>query len=84
LSVYRCAHALADGKVAHAAPSRDSYLADRRTRRVAAELAQKARQTLQRWRAEGEDPELEIAFKEIRRALIVTIKENRHSEPSLA
>ncbi len=82
LSVYRCARALADGKVAQAPPSRDSYLADRRTRRLADELARKARDTLQRWRAEGDAPELEIAFKEIRRALIVTIKENRHTEPS--
>jgi hypothetical protein len=81
LAVYRCAKELAT--TSRRPRTRTSYLANRRTRRVAAELAHRAREALKRWRAEGEGSEEEIAFKELRRALIVTIKEGRSTVPAI-
>ncbi|MHC5035233.1 MAG: hypothetical protein ACYTFZ_09375, partial [Planctomycetota bacterium] len=70
LSVYDWARKLAtENGDKHA--RHDSYLSDRLTRRAAQVLAQKASEALNRWRDSDEDPELEIEFKELRRALIM-------------
>lgn len=81
LSVYRCAEALASGRE-DVSEAGHSYLSDVGTRRAADRLATRVRDALVRWRqAEDEDPELQLAFRELRRALIVTIKERRHATP---
>ncbi|MHC4480846.1 MAG: hypothetical protein ACYS1C_07750 [Planctomycetota bacterium] len=74
LAVYDWACKLA-GQNGHGNGRRKSYLADRLTRRAAKRLAQKANEALRRWRNGGEGPELAIAYKELRRALIMTVKE---------
>jgi len=81
LCVFRCARELATTN--RLPRTRVSYLTDRRTRKVAVEMAQRAQQMLMRWRSEGEGSELEVAYRELRRALIVTIKERRHKAPVL-
>ena len=77
LSVYRSAKALAEEGPDRYRPR--SYLADNRTRRVARRLAHRAEEVLEQWRRAGESDELEIAYKELRRALIVAIKQQAHS-----
>jgi len=82
LAVCRCAEQLAaEGR---AAEPRRSYLADVRTRRVAQELAQKANEALVQWHRGSAGVEEELAFKELRRALIVTLKEHRCRAPVVA
>ena len=76
LSVYRSAEALAEEGPGRYRPR--SYLADNRTRRVARRLAQRAQEVLEQWRRAGESDELEIAYKELRLALIVAIKQQAH------
>jgi len=61
-----------------------SYLDDAKTRAAAFELARRAREMLVRWRKSGDDPDLEMAYRELRRALIVVIKERRHRAPATA
>jgi hypothetical protein len=58
---------------------RQSYLADSRTKRAAERLAERAREALTRWRSCEDDGELEMAFRELRRTLIVTIKEGQRA-----
>lgn len=60
---------------------RRSYLADNRVRRVAAELAEQANAAFLRWVATDDNAELEVAYKELRRTLIITIKEGREPVP---
>lgn len=79
LTVYRCAKELA-GREDHL-DSCTSYLADERTRRAAFGLAKEARQALRRWQHADGNTELEREYRELRRALIVTIKEQRCSAP---
>jgi len=79
LAVYRCAAQLAVGPMPE--QLRRSYLADNRVRRVAAELAEQANAAFLRWVATDDNAELEVAYKELRRALIVTIKEGREPVP---
>ncbi len=77
LSVFRVAEELATQpdvqRLEH------TYLADEQTRLVAQELAQRANRVLRQWRKAGETPELEVAYKQLRHALIATIKERRHT-----
>jgi len=80
LVVYRWAQRLVDDG-ADVEPERKSYLADQATREAAAELARRAEEALVRWREAGDDPELELTFRESRRELIASIKEGRHSVP---
>ena len=82
LNVYRCAQQLA--LEAGVQEARRSYLADSRARRIASELAREAGEALRRWRDGGDNPELEIAYKELRRALIVSIKEGRDAAHVMA
>ena len=81
LSVFECAQKLA----AEGGPSyrTGSYLADKRTRRVARGLAHRLSQAQKRRQAGGKDDEPAVTFKELRRALIKTLKEQRHTAPSL-
>lgn len=81
LAVFRCARRMAVEDV-HV-PGPGSYLADGRIRRLARSLAGKSNEALRRWRSAGENHELEMAYKELRRALIVTIKEQRHIASAL-
>jgi hypothetical protein len=69
-AVYQWAKELAEG-------NGDSYLADERTRRLAQELANEVNAVLRLWQGAGTHAELELRYKELRRALIVTIKEQR-------
>ncbi len=81
LCVYRYAKKLAaggNGKV----QQKQSYLAEDRTRRVAARLSRRARRLLRRWREEDEDPELELEFRETRHELIAAIKERWRTMPA--
>ncbi|MGD2174505.1 MAG: hypothetical protein PVJ27_03805, partial [Candidatus Brocadiaceae bacterium] len=80
LSVYRCACELAGEDE----EGPESYLADSRTRQVAARLARRTRAALRRWREEGDDPELELEFRQCRHQLIVAIKEGWSKVPSAA
>jgi hypothetical protein len=82
LPVFRCAESLACET--RAVKQTRSYLADARTRQVARDLARKANDALLRWQGNGETVENELAFKELRRALIVTLKEGRCRAPALA
>jgi len=79
LAVYRVAKELA----AEPRPpsSADSYLADEQTRHLAQRLARKCRHVLVRWKSNGHDPELEVEYRRLRRALITTIKEQRADPP---
>lgn len=84
LTVYHCAKDLASGKLAAAPPVRraerrahTSYLADGGTRMAALRLAARTREALERWRSSGDDTDLEVAFRELRLALIITMKEQR-------
>ncbi len=76
LTVYRCAREMAgegtDGR---------SYLENSRTRRVAWQLARKAREARRRWRMQEDEPELELEFRETRRLLIAAIKEGWQEVP---
>ena len=83
LVVCRCAEQLATEE-RPAAPRPRSYLGDTRVSRIAQELAYKANKSLARWRKAGDNPELELAYRELRRALIVTMKERRSRMPTLA
>ena len=49
---------------------------------VASELAHRARDAFRRWQDAGDSPELEVTYKELRRALIATIKEQRCRVPA--
>ncbi len=78
LAVYRVAKNLAGAP--HAGAANSSYLADKRTRRAAHELSLKCRRVLMR-RREVDDPVLEVRYRQLRRALITTIKEGREAVP---
>jgi hypothetical protein len=81
LAVFRCAEALANGRGGVSTTGR-SYLADARTRSAAKRLARRVSDALARWReADDDEPELQMAFRELRRSLIATIKERRHKTP---
>ena len=82
LAVFRCAESLAAEERPVLQPR--TYLADTRTRQVAKELARKANDALLRWQGNGRTVENELAFKELRRALIVTLKERRSRAPVVA
>jgi len=82
LAVYRCALGLCNGE-GEAHLMHDSYLDNERTRRVAVQLAQKAKVALREWRESGETPELELEFRELRRELIAAIKERWREVPAL-
>ncbi len=75
LSVYRVAQDLVGEPEGE--PLADSYLSDDRTRHLAHCLARECRDVLVRWRSNGHDPELEVRYRNLRRALITTIKEQR-------
>ncbi len=77
LSVFRCAEELAAHQDVRR-PER-TYLADEQTRLVALELAQRANRVLRQWRRAGETLELEVAYKQVRRALIAAVKERRRT-----
>ena len=79
LSVYRCARQMTDEQ---ATPR--SYLLDRQTCRVAWQLARKAKEARRRWRMGGDEPELELEFRETRRMLIAAMKEGWQEVPSTA
>lgn len=81
LTVYRWAVTLAAGGPVR--PAR-SYLANKQTRRVARDLSRRTNEVLRQWQREGDNPELAIAYKELRRALIVAVKEQRRSSPTTA
>ena len=83
LAVFRCAESLAAEDRQATAPQQ-TYLADVRTMEIARELARKANDALVRWQGNGRAVENELAFKELRRALIVTMKERRFRAPVLA
>ncbi len=78
LAVYRAARELASTPQEGA--SDRSYLADERTRRAAHELSRRCRRVLRR-REEDDDPFLEVRYRQLRRALITTIKEGREAVP---
>ncbi len=80
-SVFRCAAELAAQE--RPVRVRDSYLSDPRTRQLAEDLAHRANEALSRWNAADGTAEHELAFKETRRALIVTLKERRSRMPVL-
>ncbi len=88
LVVFRWAKRLAGGKppvseaetktrTKRTAKPSSSYLADGEVRQVAFELAGRAREALARWNENRDDPDLEMAYRELRRALLVTMKEGR-------
>jgi len=83
LAVYRCAVGLANGEATEVA-RRESYLSDNRIRHAAHELARQVNEALGRWQCSTDNPELEIAYRELRRALIVTMKEGREPVPAMA
>jgi hypothetical protein len=83
LAVYRCAIGLANGEACEL-PRRESYLTDNRIRHVARELARQVNEALDRWHCSADTPELEIAYRELRRALIVTMKDGREAVPAMA
>ena len=79
LAVYREAQSMAHGP--DGAASGPSYLADEQTRDLAHRLALKCQRVLVRWKSNGHDPELEMQYRCLRRALITTIKEQRAALP---
>jgi hypothetical protein len=76
LPLYQAARRLAAG-----GPSREprSYLENPRTRRVAFNLAEKAGTVLREWQKDHDNGDLEAEFKDLRRALIRILKEQRAS-----
>jgi hypothetical protein len=86
LTVYRLARRMAAGPGSSAAvrrrPARSSYLTDQQTRRTARKLAAKVNAALRRWRADGADPDLEVEYRQLRRTLIMAIKEQRSALPA--
>ncbi len=80
LQVYRVASRMVEG--ADDLPGRrGSYLQSDATRRVAYRLAGRTRAALKRWRRDRQALELEMEFKELRRELIVVMKEQRTALP---
>jgi len=79
LAVYRCAAALTSEEAAPV--RRTSYLVDSRTRRIAERLAEKVNEALTSWQDDDGDEDLEYTYRELRRALILTIKERRRTTP---
>jgi len=86
LSVYRLAKSMAAGDNDSAAVSRraarSSYLADQQTRRTAWRLAARVNAALRRWRADAADHALELEYRQLRRMLIMAIKEQRSAVPA--
>ncbi len=78
LAVYRVAKELAD--TPQGRTSENSYLTDDRTRQVAHELSERCRTMLMLWKEE-DDPFLELEYRQLRRALITTIKEGSEAVP---
>jgi hypothetical protein len=79
LAVYRCAAALTSEE--EAPVRRTSYLVDSRTRRIAERLADKVNEAFSVWQCDEEDEDLQYAYRELRRVLILTIKERRRTTP---
>ena len=77
LAVYRVAAELADG---NGCSARTSYLADRRTRRLASRTARQMNELLRQWRKTGR-PEFETAYRRLRHSLIALIKEHGARQP---
>ncbi len=80
IAVYRIALEMAD-KAPRSRQGR-SYLADRQTRRVAAKLAGRARAALKQWRQRDDGSAHQAEFFQLRRKLIVAIKEGWHQMPA--
>ena len=59
-----------------------SYLEDDQIRRAAEEIARKANEALRKWQY-GQDDECEIEYKQLRRMLIATLKEQISAVPAL-
>ncbi len=79
LAAYRCALEML--QAADSKPAIQSYLGDETTRRAARRLEREAALALQQWRDTGHDVELELRFRELRRALIATMKQQRPVAP---
>lgn len=84
LAVYRLAKELAGGggePLDKEEKRGESYLRDAATRRAAQKLADEVNEAYRRWQRSDDDPELHLRYRELRRALIVTIKEQHTALP---
>lgn len=81
LEVYRFARKLARQLPKKEAP--DSYLSDESIRRSAARIASEANEALKYWRA-GHDREAKSEYRDLRYALIVTLKKQQPRMPASA